>query len=38
MKVNGKPVNTVRINGVSDANFILPLMCLLMRVLLQQLA
>ncbi|PCS21557.1 hypothetical protein BTN49_3098 [Candidatus Enterovibrio escicola] len=33
----GKLANTVRRSGVSGANFILPLMCLLMRLLLQQL-
>ncbi|PCS23879.1 hypothetical protein BTN49_0850 [Candidatus Enterovibrio escicola] len=37
-KVNGKRVNTVRKSGVSSVNFILPLMCLLMRLLLQKLA
>nr|WP_263363712.1 hypothetical protein [Candidatus Enterovibrio escacola] len=34
MKINGKRVNTVntaRIRGVFSTNFILPLMCLLMR-------
>ncbi|PCS21284.1 hypothetical protein BTN49_3172 [Candidatus Enterovibrio escicola] len=37
-EVNGKHVNTARRNGVFSANFILPWMYLLMRLLLQQLA
>ncbi|PCS23953.1 hypothetical protein BTN49_0319 (plasmid) [Candidatus Enterovibrio escicola] len=38
MKMNGNPINTGRKIGVSDSNFILPLMYLLMRLFLQKLA
>ncbi len=36
-KAKGERVNTVRRNSASSANFILSLMCLLIRLLLQKL-